>query len=47
MTTASPALPPLPAPNEPILLPGGLINPVWYDWLKMLERIVKQLREEV
>lgn len=47
MTTTSPKLPPLPAPDVPVMLASGAINPVWYQWLKTLETIVKRLREEI
>jgi len=30
-------LPPLPAPNERLVVQDGMINPVWYQWLKGLE----------
>jgi hypothetical protein len=35
-------LPPLPSPDEVLIVQGGRINPVWYQWLKGLE---KRLRE--
>lgn len=47
MATTSQKLPPLPAADEPVLMPNGLINPTWYLWLKRLEAIVKILRTEV
>lgn len=47
MTSASPKLPPLPAPDVPMMLASGAVNPIWYQWLKTLEVIVKKLREEV
>jgi len=30
----------LPAQTEPVVLPDGRINPVWYRFLKELTRIV-------
>jgi hypothetical protein len=47
MTTTSPKLPPLPAAGEPIILPNGQVNPNWYSWLKLVDMIVRRLREEV
>ncbi|MET0723452.1 MAG: hypothetical protein ABWY64_21875 [Tardiphaga sp.] len=35
-------LPPLPAPNQRLIGADGMIDPVWYQWLKGLE---KRLRE--
>jgi hypothetical protein len=47
MATTSRPLPPLPAANEPVVSPNGLINPAWYQWLKAAEQIIKILRTEV
>jgi hypothetical protein len=47
MTSTSQALPPLPRPDVPIILPNGTVNPDWYEWLKAAETIIKRLREEV
>lgn len=47
MTSASPKLPPLPASDVPMMLANGAVNPVWYQWFKVLETITKKLREEV
>lgn len=48
MATATPVLRPLPAQTVPVIDPQtGLINPDWYQWLKLLEVIVRGLRTEV
>ena len=35
-------LPPLPAPNERLVVQDGMINPVWYQWLKGLETRLRE-----
>lgn len=47
MTSTSPKLPPIPAADEPLILSNGQVNPNWYAWLKMIDTIVRRLREEV
>ena len=47
MPTAAQLLPPLPAADEPLVMPNGLVNPVWFQWLKQLETIVKIVRSEI
>lgn len=38
-----PKLPPLPSQDQPIVQANGLVNPVWYQWLKIVEAKVKVL----
>jgi hypothetical protein len=48
MATTSPALPPMPSPNVPLVDPKtGLLDPNWYSWLVILRQIVSTLRTEV
>jgi hypothetical protein len=42
MATATKALPPIPAPHAPLVNPNtGLINPVWYRFLKEHESVIR------
>lgn len=36
-------IPGLPPPTVPMLLPSGLINPVWYQYLAALDAKVRSL----
>lgn len=47
MATASPKLPPLPGSDVPVVSRDGLVDPTWYQWLKVLEAVVTQLRKEI
>ena len=35
-------LPPLPAPNERLVVQDGMINPVWYQWLVALQKLLRE-----
>jgi hypothetical protein len=47
MPTTSPKIPPMPAPDVPLVMPGGTINSDWYKWLTAFVAIVKTIRTEI
>jgi hypothetical protein len=47
MPTASPKIPPMPAPDVPLVMPGGTINSDWYRWLVAFVSIVAKVRSEI
>jgi hypothetical protein len=47
MPTTSPKIPPLPAPDVPLVERDGTMNSDWYRWLVAFVAIVKQIRAEI
>lgn len=47
MPSDSPRLPPMPTFDVPIMLANGTLNPVWFTYLSVLDRIVRRLQEEI
>ena len=47
MPTASPKIPPMPAPDVPLVERNGTINADWYKWLVAFVAIVKEIRTEI
>jgi hypothetical protein len=47
MPTASPKIPPMPAPDVPLVERDGTMNSDWYRWLVAFAAIVKQIRAEI
>jgi hypothetical protein len=47
MPTASPRIPPLPAPDVPLVEKDGTINSDWYVWLSEFVSIVRKIRLEI
>ena len=48
MPTTSPKIPPMPAPDVPlVMMPGGTINSDWYKWLVAFAAIVAKIRTEI
>ena len=47
MPTASPKIPPLPAPDVPLVMKDGMINTDWYRWLVTFVSVVVKVRSEI
>ena len=47
MPTASPKIPPMPAPDVPLVERDGTMNSDWYRWLVAFVAITKQIRVEI
>jgi hypothetical protein len=47
MPTASPKIPPLPAPDVPLVEKDGTMNSDWYRWLVSFVAIVRKIRLEI
>lgn len=48
MPTAAPPLPPLPPPNIPPIDPmTGRWTVPWYEWMKQMEIVLRQVRSEI
>jgi len=48
MPTASPKIPPLPAPSVPVVDENtNQFTKIWYEYIRALDQIMRQVRSEI